>query len=163
MHSACVHVSNIIMQYYYAIFMHSACVHVHVHAHACVCTTRLYMSLAYLSVIKRAHIQPAGCSRRESRITGASPFFFTISVLGSFTCITQHTAPTTLRPIRRTKQLRFSVLLKDTSATTGQARIRTHILTTPELESNALDRTATTLHMQLYMSTGPVASLKLRL
>ena len=27
---------------------------------------------------------------------------------------------------------------------TGQARIRTHILATPELESNALDRSATT-------------------
>ena len=27
----------------------------------------------------------------------------------------------------------------------GQVRIRTHILATPELESNALDRSATTL------------------
>ena len=35
----------------------------------------------------------------------ASPFSFTISVLGSFMCITQHTGPTSLRPIRRTKQL----------------------------------------------------------
>ena len=34
------------------------------------------------------------------------------------------------------------VLLKDTSAATGQAGIRTHILATPEL---ALDRSATTL------------------
>ena len=54
--------------------------------------------------------------------------------------------PTALRPIRRTKQLWLSVLLKDTSAATGQAGIRTHILATPELESNALDRSATTLH-----------------
>ena len=75
----------------------------------------------------------------------ASPFSFTISVLGSFTCITQHTGPTALRPIRRTKQLWLSVLLKDTSAVTGQAGIRTHILATPELESNALDRSAMTL------------------
>ena len=45
---------------------------------------------------------------------------------------------------RRTKQLWLSVLLKDTSAATGQAGIRTHILATPELESNALDRSATT-------------------
>ena len=52
--------------------------------------------------------------------------------------------PTALHPIRRTKQLWLSVLLKDTSAATGQAGIRTHILTTPELESNALDRSATT-------------------
>ena len=37
------------------------------------------------------------------------------------------------------------VLPKDTSAATGQAGIQTHILTTPELESNALDRSATTL------------------
>ena len=29
---------------------------------------------------------------------------------------------------------------------TGQAGIQTHILTTPELESNALDRSAMTLH-----------------
>ena len=43
----------------------------------------------------------------------------------------------------RTKQLLLSVLLKDTSAVAG---IRTHILATPELESNALDRSATTLH-----------------
>ena len=71
---------------------------------------------------------------------------FTISVLGSFTCITQHTGPTALRPIWRTKQLWLSVLLKDTSAATGQAGIRTHILATPELEYNALDRSATPLH-----------------
>ena len=51
------------------------------------------------------HFVCSGCSRRESRNTGASPFSFTISVLGSFTCITQHTRPTALRPIRRTKQL----------------------------------------------------------
>ena len=66
-----------------------------------------------------------------------------ISALGYFTGITQHTETTASRPIRRTKQL--SVLLKDTSAATGQAVIRTHILTTPELESDALDRSATTL------------------
>ena len=82
----------------------------------------------------------------ETRYTGASPFSFTISVLGSFTCIiTQHTGRTALRPIRRTKQLWSSVLPKDTSAATGQAGIRTHILTTPELESSAPDRSATTL------------------
>ena len=53
-----------------------------------------------------------------------------------------YTTHGTLRPIRRTKQLWLSVLLKDTSAATGQAGIRTHILATPELESNALDRSA---------------------
>ena len=47
------------------------------------------------------------------------------SVLGSFTCITQHTGPTALRPIRRTKQLWLSVLLEDTSVATWN---RTHIL-----------------------------------
>ena len=78
--------------------------------------------------------------------TGASPFSFTISILGYFTCITQRTGPTALRPIRRTKQLWLSVLLKDTRAATGQAGIRTHILTTPELECNTLDRSATTPH-----------------
>ena len=76
------------------------------------------------------------CSARESRNTGASTFSFTISVLGSFTCITQHMGPTALRPIRRTKQLWLSVLLKDTSAATGQARIRTHIKNTVWQNSN---------------------------
>ena len=37
------------------------------------------------------------------------------------------------------KQLWLSVLLKDTSAATVQAGIRTHILTTPELESNVTE------------------------
>ena len=93
-----------------------------------------------------AHISTLlGAQGANPETPGQVPFSFTISVLGSFTCITQHTGPTALRPIRRTKQLRLSVLLKDTSAATGQARIRTHILTTPELESNALNRSATTL------------------
>ena len=47
-----------------------------------------------------------------------------------------------------TKQLWLSVLLKDTSAATGQAVIQTHILAMPELESNALDRSATSLHRE---------------
>ena len=67
-----------------------------------------------------------------------------------------------LRPIRRTKQLWLSVLLKDTSAATGQAGIRTHILTTPELASNALDRSATTLlydtHLLTIKITNPYTS-----
>ena len=71
-----------------------------------------------------------------------------ISVLGSFTCIAQHTGPTALRPIQRTKQLWLSVLLKDTSAATGQAGIRTDILTTAELESNALDRCNDVIHVK---------------
>ena len=97
--------------------------------------------------LQRAHIHPAGCLRRESRNTVARPFSFTVSVLGSFTCITQHTGPTALRPIQSTQQLWLSVLLKDTSAATGQAGIWTHILTTPAIESNALDCSATTLHI----------------
>ena len=38
-------------------------------------------------------IHLAGCSRRESRNTGASPFSFTISVLGSSMFIAQYTGP----------------------------------------------------------------------
>ena len=104
-------------------------------------TIRIYKALFHQD--HSAHDFGTFCC--HSRNTGASPFSFTISVLGSFTCITQHTWPTALHPIRRTKQLWLSVLLKDTSAVTGQAGIRTHILTTPELESNALYRSATTL------------------
>ena len=37
---------------------------------------------------------------------------------------------------------------RDTRAATGQAEIRTHIPIAPELESNALDRSATTLHIE---------------
>ena len=89
-------------------------------------------------MICRAHISTLlGAQGANPETTGASPFSFTISVLGTFTCVTQHTGPTAHQ---RTKQLWLSVLLKDTSAATGQAGIRTHILTAPELESNALDR-----------------------
>ena len=63
--------------------------------------------------------------RGASQKHRGKPLLLTISVLGSFTCITQHTGPTALRPIRRTKQLWLSVLVKDTSAATGN---RTHIL-----------------------------------
>ena len=70
-----------------------------------------------------------GAQDANPETPGQAPFSFTISVLGSFTFITQQTGPTALRPIRRTKQLWLSVLLKDTSATTGQAGIRTHIQT----------------------------------
>ena len=63
--------------------------------------------------------------RGASQKHRGKPLLLTISELGSFTCITQHTGPTALRPIRRTKQLWLSVLLKDTSAATGN---RTHIL-----------------------------------
>ena len=62
--------------------------------------------------------------------------------------ITQHTRPTDLRPIRMAKQLWLSVLLKDTSAAIGQVGIRTHILTSTEFESNALDRSAMTLKIR---------------
>ena len=91
-----------------------------------------------------------GAQGANPETPGQAPFSFTISVLGSFTCITKHTGPTALCPIRRTKQLWLSVLLKDTSATTGQAGIRTHILATLELESNALDRSATTLRVSSF-------------
>ena len=65
--------------------------------------------------------------RGASQKHRGKPLLLTISALGSFTCITQHTGPTALRPIRRTKQLWLSVLLKDTIAATGN---RTHILGT---------------------------------
>ena len=58
------------------------------------------------------------------------------------------------------KQLWLSVLLKDTSAATGQAGIRTHILTTPELESNALDRSATALNQECYNDIHQVSTWK---
>ena len=97
-----------------------------------------------------AHISTLlGAQGANPETPGQAPFLFHDHVLGSFTCTTQHTRPTALRPIRRMKRLWLSVLLKDTSAATGQAGIRTHILTTPELESSALDRSATTLHTDL--------------
>ena len=137
------------------------CMHVQYSVHAtCTCTVQLNATIFTLSrssphsiiiqTICSVHISTLlGAQGANPETLGQATFSFTIhvSVLGSFTCITQHTGPTALRPIRRTKQLwQLSVLLKDTSAATGQARIRTHILTTPELESNALDRSATALH-----------------
>ena len=47
---------------------------------------------------------------------------------------------------QKDKAIMVKCLAQGQSAATGQAGIRTHILTTPELESNALDRSATTLH-----------------
>ena len=81
-----------------------------------------------------------------------------MSVLGSFACITQHTGPTALRPIRKMKQLWLSVLLKDTSAVNSQAGIRTHILSTPEIESNKLHGSATTLHKKYFISISTLFS-----
>ena len=49
-------------------------------------------------------------------------------------------------PFEGRSNLWLNVLLKDTSAATGQAGIRTHILTTLELESDA-DRSTTTLRI----------------
>ena len=43
------------------------------------------------------------------------------------------------------------LLLKDTSAATGQAGIGTHILTTPELESDTLERSTMTLHTSVFV------------
>ena len=111
-------------------------------------TIRFYKALFHQD--HSAHDFGAFCC--HSRNTGASPFSFT----WFFMCITQHRGHTALRPIRRTKQLWLSVLLKDTSAATGQARIRTHILTSPELESDALDRSAMTLHSHYTLCMVPV-------
>ena len=101
----------------------------------CTCTYgTTYLSLYdIVQCIQSNPIQSTFVKRHQSSclFRGASqkhrgkPLLLTISVLGSFTCITQHTGPTALRPIRRTKQLWLSVLLKDTSAATGN---RTHIL-----------------------------------
>ena len=49
-----------------------------------------------LTRLLRRNLQP---SKPE---TLGEPLLLTISVLGPFTCITQHTRPTALRPIRRT-------------------------------------------------------------
>ena len=103
------------------------------------------------------------CRAHVSRNTRGKPLLFhNISVLCYFTCITQHTGPAALRPIRRANQLWLSVLPKDTSAATGQAGIRTHILTTPELESNALDRSATTLPFSEYFKAISLLSQRYR-
>ena len=57
---------------------------------------------------------------------------FSINALGYFTCGTQHTGPTALRPIWRTKHVLVvtSVLLKDTGVTCVTNGTRTHTLLT---------------------------------
>ena len=61
---------------------------------------------------------------------GQAPFSFTISVLGSFIYVHYTTHGT----------CSFTSHSKDEAI-----MVRTHILTTPELESNALDRSAPTI------------------
>ena len=75
-----------------------------------------YLFISYLFIYTSN--SASANNRMNPETPGQAPFSFTISVLGSFTCITQHTGPTALRPIRRTKQLWLSVLLKDTSTAT---------------------------------------------
>ena len=70
-----------------------------------------------------------------TRDTRANPYSCTISVImGSLRC-TDVCSTWAHVP----SELGRSVLLKDTSSATGQAGIRNHILTPPELESDALD------------------------
>ena len=78
-----------------------------------------------------------GSSKKRNyfKEVSASPFSGTISVLCSFTDITTHmTYSFTSHP--KDEAIMVKCLAQ------GQAGIRTHILTTPELESNALDRSA---------------------
>ena len=89
------------------------------------CQTSLIENNKNKEDLLRAHIHPAGCSRREFRNRGKPQFSFTVSVLGTLTCITQHTVAAALRPIRKTKQLCLSVLLKDTSSVTGRIQYNT--------------------------------------
>ena len=70
------------------------------------------------------------------------PLLLTISVLGSFMCITQHTGPTALRPIRRTKHEAIMVkcLAQGHKCRCRESNPHSGFLTTPELEYGALDR-----------------------
>ena len=83
----------------------------------------------------------APCLGFTSQKHRGKPFLLTISVLGSVTCITQHTGPTgiALRPIRRTKQ--------GHKHRHRESYPHSGFLTTPELEAGALNRSAMTLHM----------------
>ena len=49
--------------------------------------------------------------------TPGRTLFFSLSALGSFTCVTKHMGRTALRPIRRTNQWLKVFCLKDTSVT----------------------------------------------
>ena len=60
-------------------------------------------------------------------------------------CYTTH-RPTAEHPIRRLKQSWFSVLLKDTSVTTG-TRTHTLLIRNTSVESGALNRSATSLYV----------------
>ena len=85
--------------------------------------------------------QGAICSQPSQKHRG-KPLLLTILVLGSFTCITQHTGPTALRPIRRMDE---AIMVKCLAH--RESNPHSGFLTTPELESGALDRSATTLHI----------------
>ena len=65
-----------------------------------------FFTIIIIQKIYIVHISTLlGTQGANPETPGQAPFSFTISVLGSFTCITQHTGPTVLRHIRRTKQL----------------------------------------------------------
>ena len=49
------------------------------------------------------HGTEAEYAANQTTNTGTNPLLFLISALVSFKCITQHTGPTALRPIQRTK------------------------------------------------------------
>ena len=79
--------------------------YVHVHVHTRTVNVCAMLMISYV-ILKYAPYDWLKCNPRlQKKNRGPSPFSFTMSVLGYFTCITQHTRPTALRPIRRTKQL----------------------------------------------------------
>ena len=89
----------------------------------------------------RRNLQPT-----KPETPGQTPSFNDISVLGCFTCITQHTGPTALRPIRRDEAIMVKCLAQGHKCRCRESNPHSGFLTTPELESGTLDRSATTLH-----------------
>ena len=69
------------------------------------------IKIIIMQKICSAHISTLlGAQGVNPETPGQAPFSLTISVLGSFTCMTQPTGPTALWPIRRTKYLWFKCL-----------------------------------------------------
>ena len=96
-----------------------------------------------------AHISTLlGAQGANPETPGQKPLLFHDKCPGFFYVhyIPHGTYSFTSRPKNEAIMVKWHVLLKDTSPATGQGGIRTHILATPELESNALDCSATTLH-----------------
>ena len=90
------------------------------------------------------------CSQPNQKHRGEKPLLLTISVLGSVTCITQHTETYSFTSHPKDEAITVKCLAQGHKCRYRESNPHSGFLTTPEPESGALDRPAMTLHEALY-------------